>query len=368
MAEGVSARMLGAYGGRYPGLTPNLDRLARRAMRVDNYFNHTAATYRGVGGQMFSGFAVAGGAGEGGWERVDDPEALTSTRRQTVPMLLADAGWDTYFLAPHGEDKPFIVMLRSLGFEHVLSRDSINRKLLAGHARMRKGIGALEDQSLLAGLRRLLERRHARQASAPFFIALYNIGTHAFIKPGPVRYAGSDNPVVNKLHNLDAAFGEFLDWFQASPYADNTVLVFTADHATYPEPAYREAAGAGLKPYFVDRIPLLVLDPLHRLPATMDADGRNSLSFAPTLLQLLGVPQADNAFLGRSLFEPRPRAAGIAWTGPGNYYLTTRDGVFGAGEIPPALQSTFTCSQALVRRYFRAERENHIFPADPADH
>src|SRR5690606_4224251 len=56
MSEGVSARMLGAYGGAYPGLTPNIDRIAARSMRVDNYFNHTAATYRGVGGQVSSGF------------------------------------------------------------------------------------------------------------------------------------------------------------------------------------------------------------------------------------------------------------------------------------------------------------------------
>src|SRR5690606_41993988 len=103
MSDGVSARMLGAYGVEYPGLTPNFDRVAAASMRVDNSFTHTAAPYRGVGGQMASGFMASGGAGQNGWERVPDPNALTTTRRQTVPALLSAAGWQTYFLAPHPE-------------------------------------------------------------------------------------------------------------------------------------------------------------------------------------------------------------------------------------------------------------------------
>lgn len=361
MSEGVSARMLGAYGGAYPGLTPNIDRIAAASMRVDDYFNHTAATYRGVSGQMSSGFMASGGAGQNGWERVDDPATLTTTRRQTVPALLAANGWQTYFLAPHPEHKPFILMLRSIGFEHVYSRDTIEADLLGTNAPSRGRTAAIEDQSLFEGLQALLQQRLASGDNTPFFLMLYNIGTHAMIPPGPVRYDGHDNPVLDKLHNYDAAIGNFLDWFDRSPYAHDTILVLTADHATYPEPAYRKVAGADLRPFFVDRIPLLVRDPYHRLPATLDAGGRTSLALAPTLLQLLDAPQAPNSFLGRSLFEPRSMPLGIAWTGPGSYFLTTPEGVRSHGQIPPELASQFACQQELVRRYLQAEADDRIF-------
>src|SRR3546814_1683968 len=50
------------YGSTYPGLTPNLQALAGDTMVVDNYYNHTAATYRGLQGQMTSGFPRYGGS------------------------------------------------------------------------------------------------------------------------------------------------------------------------------------------------------------------------------------------------------------------------------------------------------------------
>ncbi len=46
--EGFSARWMEVYGGSFSNLTPNLDAFANRSMRVDNYFSHTAATYRGL--------------------------------------------------------------------------------------------------------------------------------------------------------------------------------------------------------------------------------------------------------------------------------------------------------------------------------
>src|SRR3546814_14333238 len=66
--EGMSARTLEPYGSTYPGLTPNLQALAGDTMVVDNYYNHTAATYRGLQGPMTSGFPRSGGsAGGQGW-------------------------------------------------------------------------------------------------------------------------------------------------------------------------------------------------------------------------------------------------------------------------------------------------------------
>lgn len=363
-AEGVSARLIGAYGGRDPGLTPNIDRLASRSMQVNDYFNHTAATFRGLSGQLSSGFSYAGGGGKEGWTKTQNQSGLVDIRRQTVPRIVNAAGYDSHFFAPHKQDRALILMLESLGFGTVHTYQSIDHELLDGKGRARPGTGALDDQSLFRGLIEFLQRRSSAGDNQPFFAATYNIGTHAFLasSENDVNYGGADNAVLDKLHNFDHALGVFLDYFFASPLADNTVLVFTADHATYPEPAYREVAGDTLKPYFVDRVPLLVYDPFHRLPQSFDAQGRNTLDLAPTLLQLAGLQTRFNSFLGTSLFESRNFPVGIAAMAS-SYYMTTPEGVFAMGEIPPEFGEAFQCEVNVVRRFYAAEQDNRIVPA-----
>lgn len=362
--EGVSARLLGAYGGHFPGLTPNIDRLAAVSTRVDNYFNHTAATYRGLIGQLSSGYVYNGGYGKDGWETGTNGRRLGAIRRRTLPMTLAPYGYQSYFFSPHAAATKFTAMLDTLGFTRVFTYDSIGRGLLQGHFRARAGTGSLDDASLFRGLVAFLEQRHAGNNARPFFISLYNIGTHAFIPTdaNDERYRNGHSPALNRLHNYDHAVGLFLDYFLHSPYATNTILVFTTDHAAYPEPDYRAVAGKDLKPYFVDRIPLLIDDPFHRLPRQFDADGRNSLDLAPTLLQLLGIRTARNSFLGHSLFEPRSFTDGFTALGA-RFYLTTTHDIFDVNDVPAALQPTFACEAHVVREYYEAEAANRLASA-----
>jgi Phosphoglycerol transferase and related proteins, alkaline phosphatase superfamily len=362
-AEGLSARLVGVYGGGHPGLTPNLDRLASRSMRVDDYFNHTAATFRGLEGQLSSGFPYSGGGGKEGWIHAGNRSALTAIRHQAIPRIVGAAGYDSYMFVPHRQERPIIKMLSTLGFTRVYTLQSIESDLLDGGGQVRPGTTGLDDQSLFRGLMSFLQQREVAGDGRPFFAGVYNIGTHAFLdhSPNDVAYADSANPVLHKMHNFDAALGEFLRYFLASKYASNTLLVVTADHATYPEAAYRAVAGDDFKPYFVDRIPLLIHDPYHALPKTFDAEGRNSLALAPTVLQLAGLQTKRNAFMGASLFEPRKLPLGIAALGP-KYYLTVPEGVFEMGEAPESDRAVFQCEIGVVQRYYAAERENRIFP------
>lgn len=366
-SEGTSARLLGTYGGnaQYPDLTPNIDRFASKSMRVDNYFNHTAATFRGHGGQMTSGFAATDGGGPAGWEAIKDSSSLTGIQRASLPSILKQRQYDSYFFSPHHKTRALNTMLRSLGFDEVYDYESIGQTLLKGKFSERSGTGALEDQSLFSGLQAFLKERESEGDEKPFFIGTYNIGTHAFIEPESdnVFYGESDNRALNKLHNYDAAFGQFLDWFEHSPFARNTILILTSDHATYPEKPYRDVAGPDLKPYFVDRIPLIVRDPFHDLPSTLNADGRTSLELAPTVLQLLGVKYAQNSFLGRSLFEQRSMSTGIASVDTADY-MTLSNGVFSSEEVPANYRKIFQCEVGVVRRYYLAEQENRIFSPD----
>ncbi|WP_309188785.1 hypothetical protein [Escherichia marmotae] len=52
----------------------------------------------------------------------------------------------------------------------------------------------------------------------------------------------------------------------------------------------------------MDNIPFLVIGG-DITPEVLDADGKNSLSFAPTVLHMLGIQYSMNYFLGCSLFD-----------------------------------------------------------------
>ena len=362
-AEGVSARLVGAYNGNvYPGLTPNIDGLASLSMRVDDYYNHTAATFRGLVGQLSSGLSLEGSDGEKGWLSADGSEDLQKIKRQTVPRILREHGYESFFFSPERKVNPFNRMLDSLGFDQVLTEEMIGDGLLHGQYDERASTLALNDGSLFRGLVEFLKTRRAGVTDRKFFIGLYNIGTHAFIGVNDTdkRYGDGSNSELNKIHALDAAVGEFLTYFLSSDFAKNTILVFTTDHTTYwGEEDYRKLFESPLKPYFVDRVPLLVFDPAAGLPQRLNAGGRTSLDLAPTLFHLLGISHGRNSFLGNSLLASGNDAPGFAAIG-NQYYMTNADGVFGEKEVRPQSRAWFDCMKDMARYYYSLESSNRL--------
>jgi hypothetical protein len=363
--EGFSARLIGAYGGTYPGLTPNIDRLAARSMRVDNYYNHTAATYRALQGQLDSGYPEAGGKGEDvSWDGKENIGRLSRVRYQTVPRLLREAGYRSYFFSPHSDAIPLNAMIAAIGFDTVFNYEhAVGLSPRYGEKPIQ---GSLNDAALFDEMIDFFRAHEKNAGQRPMFVGAYNIGTHAFMErvDGGVPYGDGSNHVLDRDHDFDLALGRFLDYFFASPYARNTVLILTADHATYPEPAYRQLMDPSYKPYFVDRIPLIIYDPTHAMPSTYDAAGRTSVDFAPTLMQLLGIRKASNSFLGTTLFEPAEGRFGFSAIG-NDFLATDRHTVYAEAELPEAYRAEFARRKAAVQLYYRLERENRIFESPP---
>lgn len=361
--EGMSARLIESYGGNFPGLTPNIDSLLARSMRIDNYYNHTAATYRGLQGQMASGYPGTGGAQNGaGWGESDNADKLSRIQYRALPQILHDRGYDTYFFSPHHDSVQLNTMLRSLEFDEVYSFDSLNQRYLQGRATLTAG--SLSDRSLFQSLIKKLSERARNRSTEPFFIGLYDIGTHAFLDTteGGQIYGDGRNKVLNRMHNYDLHLGEFLRYFYSSEYAKDTILIFTADHATYPEPAYVDLVkNSNYKPYFIDKIPFAIYDPGHTMPLSFDADGRTSIDFAPTLLHLLGVQNTPNSFIGQSIFETkRSLPFGVAAIG-GTFFITTRDDIAIEPKADNIFRDRFIKYKDYIRAYYTLEKENRIF-------
>lgn len=333
-AEGLSSRMLEPYGGRYKDLTPNLRQHAGKFTRVDNYFNHTSATFRGIQGQLVSAYPKAAGSAQ--WKSPGGTYAASNY--SSLPVILRGHGYESHFFSPHARHNPLNNMLTAMGFDRVHTNREINTEFLDG--RRGRSTRSLTDVDLFEGIENFLRKRNPQNK---LFLATYSVGTHAFRNsPDPaIVYGDGSNPVLNRVHYFDHAFGKFLEYFFQSEYARNTLLILTSDHATYMEPAYTQLmqSEADYKPLFTDMIPLMIFHPGLALPAYMDARSRTSLDFAPTVLHLLDVQKQRHAFLGDSLFESNRRyPLGLAILGEMRIYIKDGNLLLGDEMSPEKLK------------------------------
>ena len=139
----------------------------------------------------------------------------------------------------------------------------------------------------------------------PQFVACYTFSTHVGNDAPEGYYFGDgENRLLNRFHYCDTAFGEFMEKLHDSGLAGNTLVVFTADHATYVDDEYILSFYPENTRYdvFCDTMPLMFYYE-GITPEVIDAGGRNSLDLAPTVLDYLDI-DTPNYFLGTSLFLP----------------------------------------------------------------
>lgn len=353
--EGVSARLVEPYSHRFPSITPALKELSEKSSVVHNYYSHTAATFKGIYGQLTSSYPLRPG-GE---------HALIGNNcyHRSVAGILKKRGYETSFFTPHPERNSLTTVLHQLEIDTVYSAEKTNTILLNSTADLIDGTD-LRDRDIFRGLTSLLRAKEKLQHPSPFFIGLYNIETHVSFDTADddLKYGNGNNRVLNTIHNLDAHLGLFFEYFQSSPWVKNTILIITADHAHFPEPPMIEIAGEDYQRYFVGKIPLLIHAPFLGLPKEIDAEGRTSLDFAPTLMNILGIHGEANSFLGRSLFLPSA-VKNMSFASIGKKVYIIREGqIYHPDEIPNDLIDLFLDIRNYVFTHYQYEMIDRIFP------
>lgn len=291
--EGFSERVISEK------ITPNLYRLKERVIVFDSYYNHTAATFRGLRGQLISGYQKIGG-----WEENEQGLAQITKdqlrnkfegRIESLPSILNKNGYFSLFIGPHDCKDNLFTMMKSVGF--LMTKGKCD---LPEHQNPIKELSDRESFDLLK--KSIVEIN--RKNKIPFFISFYNIETHHGMNVNEVKYPFEDNEYYNKFYNFDHWLGEFVNWFDNSELANNTYLVITADHSTFSVEKFEKLFKFKSKSetHFVDRIPLIIYSK-NISQQTINANGRNSLCLAPTMLDLLGLDNITTHFLGNSLFD-----------------------------------------------------------------
>lgn len=258
------------------GIMPNVAALEKKSISFCNYYNHTFATYRGISGQLYSGYQLDN----------YDPNNLIG-----IHNLLADQGYTTAFINTEPNLVPFASYLEKMGFDEVIGDPG---QSYSGPS------GSMTDQEAYDVLLSHIEEKHA--AGQPFFTAIYTFGTHASFDSPDKKFGDGSLAELNKFYNADYWLGQFIQKIEASPAFENTIIVFTADHSTYADLYYNEAFPEynRVNPS-IDRIPLLIY---HKgvVAKQYDAAGRNTLDLTSTILDYIDI-DGPNYFLGASLFH-----------------------------------------------------------------
>lgn len=253
-------------------IMPNVRMYEDKSLNFTNYYNHTAATYRGLIGQLYSGHQYNN----------NDENTLISLQK-----IMHDIGYQTTLINTEPNNQDFTNYLKTFDFDRIVTSNNTDTWLRDDEA-----YELLEN-----------EVKECYENSKPDFIVIYTFGTHATFDESKVKYGDGKNGLLNRFANADYYFGEFMKNFENNDKYNDLVVVFTTDHCTYEdedfirtfEPSYTR------EDYFCDQIPLLIW--YNKIEAQeINAEGRNSLCFAPTLLDFLDV-DGDNYFLGDSLFS-----------------------------------------------------------------
>jgi hypothetical protein len=299
-SEGISAEIIDNYAGREVSITPNLDDFYDKSMVFKNYFNHTSPTFRALRGQLASAHLYNCDYNEIIHSEMKEIQKKTSSRLIFLPTILRNKGYEVSWINNEPNVPQFASLLNTFGFTSLISGNIYDRWYT--------------DKESFDYLFDFVERK-TNTDKTPFCIMMHNTGTH---------FGGTKLP--NNFYNFDYEFGLFFKKLEAQSWSRNTIFIFTTDHATFPLPDYKKAINSDQK-YFIAQIPLIVWwkGIQHDI---IDVNGRNSLCFSPTLLDLLNIDQEKNYFLGTSLFTDSKNEFDTISELKEDYYCTSNGKVY----------------------------------------
>ncbi len=357
--EGTSARTIGVYNKKFKDLTPNMDLFANdeNTMIVRNYYNHTAATYRGLHGQLCSLYPKYGGVG--GWH--DNIDKMPVVDYKCLPHILNHNNYDTIYLNMHYKNASSNEeMVAHFGFNDIESADTLGPKYIQNFKKTRGDF--LKDQESYEVLINYLKKH--KESQKPFFLAMYTVQTHAWVDTDSNGIKFGDGKIngLNTIYNLDSAFGKFWKYFKNSRYYNDTIIVFTADHAHYYEKSFvkimKKYNEQSYQKIFVDKIPLLIYMP-QKFKKEYDAHNNTSIALAPTIVQLLGIPNERNSFVGVSIFEHKTNI-GFASFGS-SHYLISDSGIDDSFTVKKENLPLYKSLKKYVKYMHELEEQNRIY-------
>lgn len=307
-------------------IMPNVAAYEKKSINFTNYFNHTFATYRALSGQLYSGYQKDN----------YDSNALIS-----LQDILSDRGYTTAFINTETRNINFTNYLQDMGFDEVISDPEFISNGIAD---------SISDKDAYELLFDTVEEQAKKDK--PFFTAIYTFGTHTSLDSPDEKFGDGSDSLLNKFHNLDYQFGAFMEKYEKSDLAENTIIFFTADHAAYQDRLFKTSfPDYERKHTELDEMPFFIYYK-GITPQTLDVEGRNTLDFAPTVLDYLDI-STNNYFLGTTLFSglDNNNNYDTVFTDSSNYASTR------GGEIRSLTETERDIIKVKLDMYYEAKQQ-----------
>ena len=313
-------------------IMPNVADMEKKSLFFENYYNHTFPTYKGLIGQLFSGYQLNNFDGN---TLVSLEEAFRKT------------GYHTSVINTEPQNLNFASYLESLRFDEVVTNTDLKGEGISGSLTDKQAYEVLFDK---------VSGEHSK--GKPFMTAIYTFGTHVSFDSPDEKFGDGSDRLLNKFYNADYQFGNFMEKLEQSEMIGDTIVIFTADHCTYADSDFSKAFLDYLRAHpECDVMPLMIYYQGMK-PETINVNGRNSLDFTPTVLDYLDM-RIGNYFLGFTLFADNQMSANMnsfdRIFSDAAYQLSTFD-----SQVNPLTEVEREIFEDELQKYYVAKTQKRI--------
>ena len=149
-------------------IMPCVKSYAEKSLFFENYYNQTAATYRGLSAQLYSGFQ---------FQNYDKNELIS------IQDILENVGYNTTFINAEPENAVFTKYLQNMNFNNLISNKQDEHKGFSN---------TLSDKEIYELLFETIEEQSLQ--NKPFFTAVYTYGTHVSLDSIDEKFGDGLNP------------------------------------------------------------------------------------------------------------------------------------------------------------------------------
>ena len=309
LLESFTANAVEVLGG-IPGVTPNLNQLAKEGVLFTNIYATGSRSDRGMVA------AISAVPSHPAVAMIKYPNKIME--RPRFPKDLEEAGYSTRYYYAGDIDFGSFRSLVTMSFQGMVTEDDFSGEAMAN--RFKWGV---HDQYMFE---RLYE--DIAKARQPFMYMAFNMSSHEpFNVPGEVAIPGDDteHKFLNAIHYSDACIGEFIRKCKASGLWDNTLFILMADHGTrhirHVDPSYH--------------IPLILSGGALNVQDTVVTTIGSQTDMVATVLAQLGMDHSGYKFSRNLLadqvipfaFFSYPNGAGVV-TEKGSTYFSLQSQTF----------------------------------------
>ncbi len=282
MVESLSAEFLGVYGDKR-GLTPHLDKLARKSLFFNNLYATGTRTVRGMEAVTLSLPPTPGRS------IVKRPDCQNMN---SVGFIFKKLGYENKFIyAGHGYFDNMNYFFSHNGFDIVDRFDFKDSEVTFSN------VWGVCDEDLFNKVSKEADKSY--QHKKPFFSFVMTTSNHRpYTYPDGKIDIPSHTGRSGGVKYTDYAINKFFKEASKKPWFDNTIFVIVADHNG-------GSAGKTALPVWRYKIPLFVYAPKIIRPRTVSKLS-SQVDIMPTLLGILGQSY-EAKFYGDDILKPDHR-------------------------------------------------------------